>query len=102
MFFCKNTSLLTGGNLTHKTSAGARTGIGRFVKRFLIVPGACQTSYDARPGTVRCPGGARPAFAHIGRALDDFCLKFISYDSVRCPAGHRTMSDKRKELSKIS
>ena len=25
--------------------------------------------------------GARPAFAHIGRAPDDFCLKFISYDS---------------------
>ena len=45
MFFCKNTSLLTGGNSTHKTSAGARTGIGRFVKRVLKVPGACQTSY---------------------------------------------------------
>jgi len=34
-----------------------------------------------RPGTVRCPDGARPAFAHIGRAPDDFSLKFISYDS---------------------
>jgi len=34
-----------------------------------------------RPCTVRCPGGARPAFAHIGRAPDDLCLKFISYDS---------------------
>ena len=81
MFFCKNTSLLTGGNSTHKTSvgartgivrcpdghrpvpgrasSGARTGIGRFVKRFLKVPGACQTSYDAQPGTVRCPDGHR-------------------------------------------
>jgi len=44
----------------------------------------------------------RPAFAHIGRAPDDFCIKKLSYDSngarpgtVRCPAGHRTMSDKR-------
>jgi len=25
--------------------------------------------------------GAQPAFAHIGRAPDNFCLKFISYDS---------------------
>ena len=41
MFFCKNTSLLTGGSSTHKTSAGARTGIGGFVKRYLKVPGAC-------------------------------------------------------------
>ena len=27
MYFCKYTALLTGGNSTHKTSAGARTGI---------------------------------------------------------------------------
>ena len=33
-------------------STGARTGIGRFVKRYLKFSGACQTSYDARPGTV--------------------------------------------------
>jgi len=67
---------------------------------------------------VRCPvkfryylkfHSARTAFAHIGRAPDNFCLKFISYDSngarrgiVRCPAGHRSMSDKRRELSTIS
>ena len=36
MFFCKNMSLLTDGSLTHKTSAGAPTGI------------------------VRCPDGHRP------------------------------------------
>jgi len=66
--------------------------------------------------------GARTAFGRVnegkmtfaghrtvpGRRLhtsDDFCLIFISYDSnsarpgtVRCPAGHRTMSDKRQEL----
>ena len=67
MYFCKNTSLLIGGSSTHKTSAGARTGIGRFVKRFLKVSGACQTSFDARPdvrkrrpGSVRAPYGARP------------------------------------------
>ena len=59
MVFCKNTALLTGGSSTHKTSAGARTDIGRFVKRFLKVPGACETSYDARPGTARCPDGHR-------------------------------------------
>jgi len=48
------------------------------------------------PGTVRCPDGAWPAFAHIGRAPDDFDIKF-----KRCPAGHRTMSEKRQELFKI-
>ena len=31
-----------------RASSGARTGIGRFVKRFSKVPGAFQTSYDAR------------------------------------------------------
>jgi len=36
-----------------------------------------------RPGTVRSPDGARPAFAHIGQTPDDFCLKCISYDTVR-------------------
>jgi len=53
--------------------------------------------------------GARLALAHIGRAQDDFGLKFKSYDfngdrscTVRCPAGHRTMCEKSKELSKIS
>jgi len=49
--------------------------------------------------------GARPAFAHIGRAPDDFGLKFKSNDfngdrsgTVRCPAGYRTMCEKSKEL----
>ena len=72
LFFCKNTSLLTRGNSTKKTSAGARTGIvrcpdghrpvpGRASADLLsdFFPGACQTSYDARPGTVRCPDGRR-------------------------------------------
>ena len=43
-----------------------------------------------------------------GRALDDFCLKFISNDSngarpgpVWCLTGHRTISDKRQELKQI-
>ena len=35
-----------------RASSGARTGIGRFVKRFFNVLSACQTSYDVRPGTV--------------------------------------------------
>ena len=41
--------------------------------------------------TARSPDGVRPMFAHIGRAPDDFCSKFISYVSngsrpgiVRC------------------
>jgi len=53
--------------------------------------------------------GARPAFAHIGRAPDDFGLNFKSYDfnsdcsgTVLCSAGHRTMREKSKKLSKIS
>ena len=36
MYICKSTSLLTGGSSTYKTSAGDWTGIGRFVKRFLM------------------------------------------------------------------
>ena len=51
--------------------------------------------------------GARPAFAHIGRAPDGFGLKFKSNDfngdrsgTVRCPAGYRTMCEKSKELRK--
>jgi len=50
--------------------------------------------------------GRRPAGVCTHRTgTGRFCLKFISYDSngarpgtVRCPAGHRTMSDKRQEL----
>ena len=54
-YFCKYTSLLTGCSSTHKTSAGARTGVGRFVKRFTKVPGAFQTSNDAiETKIVRC------------------------------------------------
>jgi len=52
--------------------------------------------------------GDRSAFAHIGRAPDDFGLKFKSYDfngdrsgTVRCPAGHRTMCEKSKELENL-
>jgi len=61
MYFCKNTSLLTGGCSTYITLAGARTGIvrcpdGHRPKRFLKVSGACQTSYDARPGIGVCIG----------------------------------------------
>jgi len=36
-----------------QASSGARTDIGRIVKRFFKVTGACQTSHDARPGTVK-------------------------------------------------
>ena len=56
MYLCKDTSLLTCGSLTRKTVSGARTGIGRFVKR---VTGAFQTSYNARPGTLLFPDDRR-------------------------------------------
>jgi len=46
MYICKNTLLLICGSSTHKTLA--RTGIGRFVKRFFNVLGACRTSYIVR------------------------------------------------------
>ena len=39
MYFCKNMSLLTGGNLTYETSAGARTGIVRCSDGHRLVPG---------------------------------------------------------------
>ena len=52
MFFCKNTSLLTGCSSTNKTSACARMVIGQFVKRFFNVLCACQTSYYVRLGTL--------------------------------------------------
>jgi len=50
---------------------------------------------------------SRPAFPHIGRAPDDF-FRHKSSDfngdrpgSVWGPAGHRTISEERQELSKI-
>ena len=58
MFFCKNTSLLTGGSLTHETSVCARTGIVRCPDRHRPVSG--RASSGARTGIVRCPDGHRP------------------------------------------
>jgi len=53
--------------------------------------------YFAKHRTIiRRPYGARPAAGKIVR----FLINFL--DIVRCPDGHRTMSDKRHELSKIS
>jgi len=49
---------------------GARTAFGR------IIEGKMTSA-----GHRMVPGRARSAFAHIGRAAVDFCLKFISYDS---------------------
>jgi len=78
----KQVVLLTGGRSTHKISAGARTGIGRFVKRFFEVLGACQTSYDTRAplesydiNYQQKSSGARPLCANAGRE----------------PSGHRTV-----------
>jgi len=61
MYFCKNTSLLTGGSSTHETSAGARTGI------------------------VRCLDGHRPV---PGRASADLLRDYFKFLSL---VRHRTM-----------
>ena len=58
----------------------------------------------------RTVSGRRPAGVCTHRTgTGRFLLKIFSYDSngahpgiARCPAGHRTMSDKRRELSNIS
>jgi len=68
----------TGGSSTYKPSAGARTGIGRFVRGFAKAPGAFRTSYDAPPCTVWCPDGRRWSRAFqilnkIVRCPADFC-----------------------------
>ena len=98
MYICKNTSLLTGGSSTHKTSAGARTGVGRFVKRFFNTISACQTSYDVRPGTVRCPVGHRPMFYESNLESYDNCFiqkssgaRPMCANAGRAPSGHRTV-----------
>jgi len=110
MYICKNTSLLTGGSLTHKTSAGPRTGIIRFpdghrpvpgrasadmLRDYFNVLGACQTSYDVRPGTVRCPVGHRwngtiIFYTKIVRCPSDVCKRRPG--AVRAPYGARSMS----------
>jgi len=63
-----------------RASFGARTGIGRFVKRFLKVPGACQTSYDARPGTVEIV-----RYKFFNKTSSDVCKR--RPDAVRAPYG---------------
>jgi len=60
--YCKNTSLLTGGSSTHKTSAGRGRASADLLRDLFKVSGDCQTSYDAR--TV----GARLICANAGRA----------------------------------
>jgi len=77
---------------------GARTAFGRVIEGKITSAG-----HRTVPG--RRPSGV---FTHR-TAPDDFYLIFISYDSngarpgtVRCPAGHRTMTDKRQKISKIA
>jgi len=74
MYFCKNTSLSTGGCSTYKTSIGARTGIG-WVKRLSKVLGAFQISYGAMTMTVAVEivrfnksSDSRPMCANADRA----------------------------------
>jgi len=76
-----------------RASSGARTGIGRFVKRFVNVLSACQTSYDVRPGTVRCPVGHRwnrtIIFLYKNRPVPVRCVQTPAGrrpGTVRCPA----------------
>jgi len=79
---------------------GARTAFGRVIEGKVTSAG-----HRTVPG--RRPAGVFTHRTGTGR----FWLNkiFLSYDSngarpgtVRCPAGHRTMSDKRQELSKIA
>jgi len=99
VYFTKNRTIL-------RRPYGARPAAGRIVRFFInfldIVRCPVRFRYylkfhGARTAFGRVnegkltSAGARPAFAHIARAPDDFCLKFISYDSngarpgiVRC------------------
>jgi len=70
-YFCKNTSLLTGGSLTHETSAGARTGIVPFPDWHRPLPGLASSL--ARTGIVPCPDWHRPL---PGRASADLLRDF--------------------------
>jgi len=88
LYFWKYSSLLDRWQFDSLTSAGARTGIVRFVWGFSKAHGACQSSYDARPvsveiGWLRLPG-ARPMCEIAGQA---------PYGSVRC---HLTINDPTK------
>ena len=76
----------TNGSSTHKLSPGARPSIGQFVRGFSKAPSAFQTSYDARPGTVRCLHGWSPFKS------DDLNFKQNRPVPVRCvvtPTGRR-------------
>ena len=68
-----------------RESFSARTGIVRFVKRSFYVLGAWQTSYDVRPGTVRCPVGHR-----WNRTIKCFYKnRPVPVRCVQTPAGRR-------------
>jgi len=64
MFFCKNTSLLTSGSSTHKSSADARTGI------------------------VRCPSGARTESYYINLKEKSSGARPMCANAGWAPFGH--------------
>ena len=72
-------------------SHGARTAFGR-------VNGGKMTSAGNRTVPGRRPAGVCTHRPGTGRCL--FKIYIVRFQ--RCPAGHRTMSDKRQVLSKIS
>jgi len=83
----------------------------RQVRYYLKFHGARTAFCKVIEGKITSAYGARPAFAHIGRAPDELGLKFKSYDfngdrsgTVRCPVGHRVKRARnfRKSLYKLA
>jgi len=70
---------------------GARTAFGRVIEGKMTLAG-----HRTVPG--QCPAGVCTYRTGTGR----FLFKIYIERFQRCPAGHRTMSDKRRELLKIS
>jgi len=99
MFFCKNTSLLIGGSLTHKTSTGARTGIVRCPDGHCPVPG--RASADLLRDFLKFPALVR--HRTMPAKLESYDINFKQKSSGACPmcanagrapAGHRTVADR--------
>ena len=101
VYFTKNRTILL-------SPYGARPAAGRIVRFFIIFLDIVQCPVKFRYYLKFRTAPVRRLHTSDGHRTI-FCLKFISYDSngarpdtVRCPAGHSTMSDKRRELSNIS
>jgi len=94
VYFCKNTSLLTGGCSTHITSAGARTGIVRCLDGHRPIRKEIFESFWRLSDIVRCPAGYRTV---PGRApLESYDLNFKQKSSGARPMCHFTLNDPTK------